>query len=253
VSPRTNTHRAPGATLTPLGRIPSGRTVAATALAAGTLAVGLPTATADSVTTDSSPVLEAGPAPVEAAPAVVATLPVAALPAAPEATEALTALATTSFTEIDVKLPVVEDEKSTSDEDASDDDAEASEPATRGSAGSSSIMKYAERAIGTDYSHAGESLSGMDCSGLVDWVYKQAGIDLNGNRTANQMMRGGQRISMSEVQPGDLVGYKTGGSKYTHIAIYAGNGRVIDASNNRDTVVERDMWGKPTWHAVTYR
>jgi peptidoglycan DL-endopeptidase CwlO len=126
------------------------------------------------------------------------------------------------------------------------------EKASSSPAAGGAIIDFARQAIGTPYVHGAESLSGMDCSGLVIWAYNQAGLDVSG-RTADQIMRGGQSISMSEAQPGDLVGYKTGGDRYTHMGIYVGGGKVIDASNNNDVVVERDMWSKPEWHAVTYR
>ena len=46
-------------------------------------------------------------------------------------------------------------------------------------------------------------------------------------------------------QPGDIVAWPG------HVAIYAGNGQVIDASGSKQRVVERSIWGNPSF--VTYR
>ena len=106
------------------------------------------------------------------------------------------------------------------------------------------IVDTARTALGTPYSWGGSSLSGMDCSGLVAYAYGQAGIDVP--RTSSQQAAAGQSISQSELQPGDLVVWPG------HIAIYSGDGKIIDASGSKQQVVEREIWGNPTDY-VTYR
>ena len=106
------------------------------------------------------------------------------------------------------------------------------------------IVDTARTALGTPYSWGGSSLSGMDCSGLVAYAYGQAGIDVP--RTSSQQAAAGQSISQSELQPGDLVVWPG------HVAIYAGDGKIIDASGSKQQVVEREIWGNPT-DFVTYR
>ena len=110
--------------------------------------------------------------------------------------------------------------------------------------GSSSIVDAARSAIGTPYSWGGDSMSGMDCSGLVAYAYEAAGIDVP--RTSGAQAEQGRSISEAEAQPGDLVTYPG------HVAIYAGDGKIIDASGSQGEVVERDIWGSPTGF-VTYR
>ena len=119
----------------------------------------------------------------------------------------------------------------------------ASASSSEGSSSSSSIVDAARSAVGTPYSWGGSSLSGMDCSGLVNFAYEAAGIDLP--RTSGAIADGGRTISQSEARPGDLVTWPG------HIAIYAGNGKVIDASSSKQRVVERSIWGNPTF--VSYR
>ena len=121
----------------------------------------------------------------------------------------------------------------------------ASAPAASSSSSSSStIVNAARSALGTPYSWGGSSLGGMDCSGLVNYAYQAAGIDLP--RTSGQIANGGRWISQSQAQPGDIVAWSG------HVAIYAGNGQIIDASGSKQRVVERSIWGNPIGF-VTYR
>jgi peptidoglycan DL-endopeptidase CwlO len=117
-------------------------------------------------------------------------------------------------------------------------------PTSSSSSTGSAIVDAARSALGTPYSWGGASLGGMDCSGLVNFAYEAAGIDVP--RTSSQIANGGRWISQSEAQPGDIVAWSG------HVAIYAGNGQIIDASGSKQRVVERSIWGNPIGF-VTYR
>lgn len=82
---------------------------------------------------------------------------------------------------------------------------------------------------GVNYRYGGNSPeSGMDCSGFVVYVYKEA-FDLRLPRTAADLEQAGMPIDISELAPGDLVFYNTLGPSFSHVGIYLGNNRFIHA------------------------
>jgi cell wall-associated NlpC family hydrolase len=108
----------------------------------------------------------------------------------------------------------------------------------------SSIVSAARSQIGVHYGWGSSNpTNGLDCSGLTTYAYNQAGKSLP--RTSSGQAAGGTTISKSQAQPGDIVHWPG------HVGIYAGNNKVIDASGSQQKVVERTIWGNPTF--VSYR
>ena len=100
------------------------------------------------------------------------------------------------------------------------------------------ILETAERLIGTPYLLGGESPGGMDCSGLVQYTYWQAGIRVP-RTTAAQLRAGNPR---RQVLPGDLLFFHAGdGGTVSHVGIYAGKGRMIHASSSTGRVLKTDL------------
>jgi cell wall-associated NlpC family hydrolase len=100
------------------------------------------------------------------------------------------------------------------------------------------VVRRAQSYAGTPYQLGGKTAQGIDCSGLVMAVYNQAGIDVS-QHSAGWQGRNipGVRTSVNNLQPGDIVGWKDG----SHIAIYAGDGMIIDASSSKGTS-RRRLW-----------
>ncbi len=93
------------------------------------------------------------------------------------------------------------------------------------------ILKTAASCIGNPYVWGGTSLtSGCDCSGFVQSVYKMYGITLP--RTSCYQAQYGTQIPLSDAAPGDLIFFATKGRVY-HVAIYAGDGRTIEAKSEQ--------------------
>ncbi|MCF4121653.1 C40 family peptidase [Antribacter sp. KLBMP9083] len=98
--------------------------------------------------------------------------------------------------------------------------------------------------VGTPYVYGGESLSGFDCSGLIWYVYQQLGIDLP--RSSSEQRYAGTVVSAADARPGDLV-WTSG-----HIALYAGNGMVVEAQQVGVPVQYTAMWqDNPVFIRVT--
>lgn len=88
------------------------------------------------------------------------------------------------------------------------------------------IVKEAEKYLGTRYVYGGNSPSGFDCSGFVQYTLKKLGIKVN--RSSRDQYKNGVAVSRENLQAGDLVFFSKGGS-ISHVGIYGGNGKVIHA------------------------
>lgn len=96
----------------------------------------------------------------------------------------------------------------------------------------SQVVETAAVYLGLPYLWAGEKPStGMDCSGLVMYVFRQHGVDLP--HFAAYQIALGAPVDISDIQPGDLVGF---GSPVHHIGIYIGDGLFIHAPHTGDVV-----------------
>lgn len=112
-----------------------------------------------------------------------------------------------------------------------------SNPTPAPPAASSGIVAIAERFIGAPYVYGGSSPAGFDCSGFTSYVYGLAGKSLP--RTATAQMQVAARVSTP--QPGDLIFFGSGSYAY-HVAIYVGNGMMIDANHPGGSVGIRPIY-----------
>ena len=102
----------------------------------------------------------------------------------------------------------------------------AGQSAQTASSNGQAVVDYARQFLGKPYVYGGNSLTnGTDCSGFVKGVYAAFGINLP--RTSSEQRSVGYAVSLSEIQPGDIVCYSG------HVGIYAGNNTLIHASNEK--------------------
>ena len=103
-------------------------------------------------------------------------------------------------------------------------------PSTRSSLGGAVQVALAQ--VGKPYAWGGSGPNSFDCSGLVTYAYRSAGIS-HLPRSSAAMYSATTRISRSDLRPGDLVFYH---SPVSHVAIYIGNGQVVEAPNSGNHV-----------------
>jgi cell wall-associated NlpC family hydrolase len=68
---------------------------------------------------------------------------------------------------------------------------------------------------------------GFDCSGLMLYAFRAAGVSLP--RVSRNQYDAGQKVPISQIEPGDMVFYRTGSGPIHHVAMYIGHGRMIEA------------------------
>jgi len=97
------------------------------------------------------------------------------------------------------------------------------------------IVEYAKKFLGVKYVYGGSSPKGFDCSGFVQYVFKNFNINLE--RVAANQAKYGTKVDKSKLKPGDLVFFDTnGGHNYiNHVGIYIGDGKFIHASSGRNS------------------
>lgn len=115
-------------------------------------------------------------------------------------------------------------------------------PTGRASASAAAVLATGDRYVGTHYTSGGETPSaGFDCSGFVQYVFARHGIDLP--RTSRQQAGAGWKLprGTATLRPGDLMLFSSTGGRIDHVAIYAGDGRILHSSRGNGGVAYDDL------------
>jgi peptidoglycan endopeptidase LytE len=107
---------------------------------------------------------------------------------------------------------------------------------------SPNVADIAKSYVGAPYAWGGTTPGGFDCSGFVQYVFGQKGIQLP--RTAADMYKLGTPVS--SLQPGDLVFYSTYGPGATHVGIYIGDNQFISSTSSSGVKIvpmNNPYWG----------
>jgi peptidoglycan DL-endopeptidase CwlO len=105
------------------------------------------------------------------------------------------------------------------------------------------FLKAAESRLGDEYVWGGDGPDVFDCSGLVQWSLAQAGVIMP--RVAAEQALTGPQVPVSELEPGDLLFYHTDPTApdyISHVAIYLGNGEMIQAPETGEDVEIVPAW-----------
>ena len=104
------------------------------------------------------------------------------------------------------------------------------------SAGGQEVAFFALALIDTGYRFGGKNPeAGLDCSGMVSYVFAQAtGLRLAGS--AADIARRGRPVDRGQLQPGDLVFFNTRNAPFSHVGVYIGDDRFVHAPSTNGRV-----------------
>ena len=105
---------------------------------------------------------------------------------------------------------------------------------------------YAQNMIGKPYRYGGNSPTGFDCSGLVQYSYSRAGLPIP--RTTKSQRESSAAVGSQSLRAGDLIFFDQEGRKSSHVGIYIGNGRFVHAPSSgkqvRVDTLDTKYWKK---------
>ena len=99
------------------------------------------------------------------------------------------------------------------------------------------LVNYAKQFVGNPYVWGGNSLTnGCDCSGFVHEVYEYFGYDLV--RYSMSFLYEGVEVKRENIMPGDIVVYARNSAGIGHVAIYAGDGKIVEAQSSKAGITD---------------
>jgi len=108
-------------------------------------------------------------------------------------------------------------------------------------------LLYALGLLGSPYKLGGtDPEKGIDCSGFVRHVYKKT-EDIELPHSARAISQNGEVVGKDQLQPGDLVFFNTLRKPYSHVGIYAGDGKFVHATSSRSKQVMVSDMNQSYW------
>jgi murein DD-endopeptidase len=120
-------------------------------------------------------------------------------------------------------------------------------PAASGASSSAAADRaagHAQKMVGKPYRYGGATPAGFDCSGLVLYSYKQAGVSVP--RSTEHLRKQTHVIKAAELKRGDLLFFDQEGKKNSHVGIYLGDGTFVHAPSSGKSV-RHDRLDNPYW------
>lgn len=112
------------------------------------------------------------------------------------------------------------------------------------------VLATARRFLGVSYLWGGMTVHGIDCSGFVSRVYHANGVELP--RDANQQFESPDAVPVERgaLRPGDLLFFGEDAKTISHVGLYLGEGRFINATTHETPVVREDRLDDPHWSPI---
>ena len=93
------------------------------------------------------------------------------------------------------------------------------------------LIPFSQRFLGLPYTWGGRSSFGYDCSGFVQMLYDQIGIDLQRDSKQQILDERFQTVELSHLEPGDLIFFSKADKRTSHVGMYIGDGQFIHTSS----------------------
>jgi cell wall-associated NlpC family hydrolase len=110
------------------------------------------------------------------------------------------------------------------------------------------VLQAAEARIGAPYRYGGSGPDAFDCSGLVAFAHREAGMNVP--RTAAAQFQAATPVGRDALRPGDLVFFRWSGREVGHVGIYAGDGRFVHAPQSGGRVHVASL--EDAWYRERY-
>ncbi len=96
------------------------------------------------------------------------------------------------------------------------------------------LMDTVKDLYGTPYKASGTSKKGFDCSGFTRYVFDALGVELPHSSASQYQV--GTKVDKADLQPGDLVFFKTNGRSISHVGIYIGDNTFVHADSSQGVI-----------------